>query len=102
MRGGRSTRQHRHECGAGAEYHISLELAAVDGFGIGQHHDFRAELARRGDSGEAKAFQQRRADLDNVGERLHLREQGQVFRLVEGDLEEQGGSLGLLNAAGAA
>ena len=95
MRGGRSAGQDGHEGGAGAEHHVGLELAAVDGLGVGQHHDIGAEFARGGDGRDAEAFQHRRADLDDVGERLHLRQQGQMFRLVEGDLQEQGGSFGV-------
>ena len=56
MRGARSAGQDGHEGGAGAEHHVGLELAAIDGLGVGQHHDVRAELARRGDGRDAEAF----------------------------------------------
>ena len=55
---------------ASAEHHVGLELASVDGLCIGQHQHVRAQLPRRRYGRDAEALQHRRADLDDVGERL--------------------------------
>lgn len=88
MRRARGAGKHRHEGGAGAKDHVRLERAAVHGLGIGHDRDIGTDLARGGDGRDAKALEQGRADLDDIGDAAQRGQDAKVFGLVQRDLQQ--------------
>ena len=78
--GGRGRGKDRHEARPCPKHHLSLKIAGVHGLGVGENRRIRAKLARRGDGADPETLEKRRADLDDVGDPAHLRDDAQAFR----------------------
>ena len=85
----RSRGKDRHEPRACPKHHLSFKVAGVHGLGVGENRRIRTKLARRGDRADPETFEERRADLDDVGYPSHLRDYAQAFRLVDRNLQQQ-------------
>jgi hypothetical protein len=80
--------KHGHEPRARPQRHLGFEVASVDGLGIGKNCHVRTQLPRCGDRADSEAFEQRRANFDDVGDPSHLGDDAEAFRLVDRNLEQ--------------
>jgi hypothetical protein len=80
----------RHEPRASPQHHLGFEVARVHGLGVGEDRRVRTKLARGRYRADPETFEKRRANLDDVGYPSHLRNDAEVFRLVDRNLQQHG------------
>ena len=75
---------------AGAKHHFGLELTSIYSFRAGQHGRVRALFARLSSLPIPKSFQERSSNFDDIRIFLIRGSQGEMFRLIQSDLQEHG------------